>query len=86
MSLTKRLGQMERKITELTGKPGEQGTTIILRHWRHAPDAVLIGYRHSTGILPLDRTHWPHVPAGTRMFLREVWSDHETYRAEAVQS
>ncbi len=86
MSVKQKLDQLEKKVTELIGKPGERGTTIILRSWLHGPDATLIGYRHSSGILPLDRTQWPHVPSGTRMFLKEVWSDHETYRAEGVQS
>lgn len=82
MSLTQRLGRMEKKVTELTGKPGERGQIIIIRSLLHGPDAVLIGYRHPSGILPLDRTHWPHVPVGTNMILREVWSDYQTYPAK----
>lgn len=75
MSVNRRLDHLERKITELTGKPGEQGTIIILRTWPREPDAVLTGYRYSEGILPLDRTQWPRVLAGTRMIVRQVWSD-----------
>lgn len=82
MSLTGRLGRMEKKVTELTGKPGERGTVIILRTWLHGPDAVLTGYRHGESIWPLDRTHWSPVPAGSKMFLREIWSDHQTYSAK----
>jgi len=75
MSLTGRLERMEKKVTELTGKPGERGQVIIIRSWPSRPDAVLIGYRQGESILPLDRTQWPPVPAGTRMFVRQVWSD-----------
>ncbi len=85
MSVKQKLDQLEKKLTEMTGKPGERGTIIILRSWLHGPNATLIGYRHSSGILPLDRTQWPYVPARTRMFLKEVWSDHKTYRAKKVQ-
>ncbi len=78
MNLTGRLGRMEKRVTELTGKPGERGQIIIIRSWPFTPDAVLIGYRYFGGILPLDRSQWPPVPAGTKMFLRQVWSDHQT--------
>lgn len=77
--MKQKLEQLEKKVTELTGKPGEQGRVLIIRSWLHGPDAVLIGYGHGESILPLDRTLWPHVPAGRRMVLREVWSDHGTY-------
>jgi hypothetical protein len=76
MSMKQKLDQLEKKITTLTGTPGEKGTILILRTWLHGPDAVLTGYRHHTGaIWPLDRTQWPHVPAGTRVLLRQVWDD-----------
>lgn len=80
MSAKRRLEQLEKKVTELTGKPGERGRVLIIRSWLHGPDAVLTGYRHHTGtIWPADQTQWPHVPAGTWMVLKQVWSDHETY-------
>lgn len=76
MSMKQKLDQLEKKVTELTGKPGVRGTIIILRTWPREPDAVLTGYRYHTGaIWPVDRTQWPPVPAGTRLFLRQVWSD-----------
>lgn len=79
MRAKQRLEQLEKKLTELTGTPEERGTVIIIRSWLHGDDAALIGYRHGERILPLDRTQWPHLPAGSRMALREVWSDHDTY-------
>ena len=82
MSVKQKLDQLEKKVTELTGKPGERGQNIIIRSWPSKPDAVLIGYRYAGGILPLDRSQWPPVHVGTRMIARHVWSDHETYRAE----
>src|SRR5689334_3283917 len=75
MSVNQKLDKLEKKITTLTGKPGEKGQIIIIRSWSQNPDAVLTGYRYSGGILPLDRAQWPPVPAGTRMILRQVWSD-----------
>lgn len=76
MSMKQKLDQLEKKVTELTGKPGERGTIIILRTWLHGPDAVLTGYRHHTGVIwPVDRSQWPHVPAGTRVVIQQVWSD-----------
>ncbi|HWF60657.1 MAG TPA: hypothetical protein VN666_10180 [Nitrospira sp.] len=85
MSVNRRLDQLEKKITELTGKTGERGTIIILRTWPREPDAVLTGYRYSGGMLPLDRTQWPPVPAGTRMIVRQAWSD-EAARGLPVQT
>lgn len=75
MSVNQKLDKLEKKITALTGKPGEKGQIIIIRSWPKNSDAVLTGYRYSGGILSLDRTQWPPVPAGTRMILRQVWSD-----------
>lgn len=85
MSVNQKLDKLEKKITTLTGKPGEKGQIIIIRSWPYKPDAVLIGYRHGETILPLDRTQWPPVPAGTRMILRQVWSD-DVARGVPVQT
>lgn len=80
MSTKRRVEQLEKTLTDLIGNPGERGMVFIIRSWLHGEDAVLTGYRHHTGtIWPLDRTQWPHVPAGTRVGLTEVWSDHDTY-------
>lgn len=78
MSVKQRMEHLEKKLTELTGKPGERGSVIIIRSWPYTPDAVLTGYRDHTGaIWPLDQTQWPVVPPGGRMVLKEVWSDDE---------
>lgn len=76
MSLTHRLGRIEKHVSGLTATASRRGKVIILRSLGHAPDATLIGYRDGSGnLLPLNHSQWPHVPAGTVKVVSQVWSD-----------
>lgn len=79
MSLTQRLGKLEKHVSGLTADASRRGKVIILRKYPTVPGATLIGYRDGSGsLLPLDRSQWPHVPEGKKMIIEQVWSDDET--------